>query len=160
MFQSERIKEIKNKFSLTTGELAQKIGITTRTLGGYERNERKASAELVEALFIHLNINPEWFFTGEGEMIYKSSKQVIQDYKSVITFYSNIIEEICYEENILLTFTQKIKLTLYIVEEKHLECIKNRTHWIPLLKPKFIRDGGKETLKQNIKNIIDIIKNV
>jgi len=64
----ERIKELKKTLNLTTLELAEKINLSPRTLGGYEREERKISVDLVEAMLKYLNVSPQWLITGEGSM--------------------------------------------------------------------------------------------
>lgn len=65
---AERLKKLRETLRLSVNELAESIGLPARTIGGYERNERTASIELVTQLCKKLNVNANWFVTGEGEM--------------------------------------------------------------------------------------------
>ena len=65
---SENLKKIRKVLDLSVGELAEIVDIPARTIGSYERNERKMSLELVTQLCKKLKINANWFFTGEGDM--------------------------------------------------------------------------------------------
>ncbi len=68
MFSGKRLKEIRLNKSLTLLEFSKILNIPDRTLGSYEREERKVSAELLEVLITQLKLSPDWLFTGEGEM--------------------------------------------------------------------------------------------
>lgn len=74
MNMSNRIKEIKKVLDITTNELAEKINISPRTLGGYERNERKISVEFASRLSKFLNISTDWLINGKGEMFIKENE--------------------------------------------------------------------------------------
>lgn len=65
---AERLKKLRETLKLSVNELAEAISLPARTIGGYERNERTASIELVTQLCKNLNVNANWFVTGEGEM--------------------------------------------------------------------------------------------
>ncbi len=67
MYQ-ERIKEIRAKLGLSVAKLADKIEIPARTITGYERGERTPSIEFLANLSTILNVNANWFVTGNGEM--------------------------------------------------------------------------------------------
>lgn len=65
---SNNLKAIKKSLALTTNELSDKLNIPARTIGSYERKENLCSAQLVTELCQKLNINANWFVTGQGEM--------------------------------------------------------------------------------------------
>jgi len=65
---SDRIRKIRQEQGLTILELSKKIGIPDRTISNYERGERKPSVEYLTLLYEHLNANPEWLISGNGEM--------------------------------------------------------------------------------------------
>ena len=67
----ENLKKVRKSLNLSVNELADKIGIPARTIGGYERNERKMSLEIVTQMCKILKVNANWFVTGEGEMFIK-----------------------------------------------------------------------------------------
>lgn len=75
MYQ-ERIKEIRTKLNLSVAKLADKIGIPARTITGYERGERTPSIEFLANLSTILNVNANWFITGNGEMFNKKEPSV------------------------------------------------------------------------------------
>ncbi len=64
----QRIKEIRSKLNLSVAKMADKIQIPARTITGYERGERTPSIEFVTQCCTILNVNANWFLTGEGEM--------------------------------------------------------------------------------------------
>lgn len=70
---AENLKKIRLSLGLSVNEIAEKIRIPARTIGGYERNERTVSIELITQLCKVLNVNANWFVTGEGEMFNKKS---------------------------------------------------------------------------------------
>ena len=72
----ERIKEIRTKLNLSVAKLADKIGIPARTITGYERGERTPSIEFLANLSTILNVNANWFITGNGEMFNKKEPSV------------------------------------------------------------------------------------
>lgn len=79
---SNRIKEIRKKLNLSVAKMAEKIKIPTRTITGYERNERTPSVEFVAQCCTILNINANWFLTGKGEM-FLSSQNFASEYENV-----------------------------------------------------------------------------
>jgi phage repressor protein C with HTH and peptisase S24 domain len=78
MLTGNRLKEIREAKKLTLLELSDLLQISDRTLGSYEREERKPSAELIEALLTHLQLSPEWLFTGKGKMFVETKPSVIK----------------------------------------------------------------------------------
>ena len=64
----QNLKKVRKELSLSVDELSKRLDIPARTLGGYERGERKMSLEVVTQMCKKLNINANWFVTGEGEM--------------------------------------------------------------------------------------------
>ncbi len=78
MYQ-ERIKEIRTKLNLSVAKLADKIGIPARTITGYERGERTPSMEFLASLSTILNVNANWFVTGEGEIFNPPKFEQVQN---------------------------------------------------------------------------------
>lgn len=78
---AERLREIRSKLRLTIDEMAQRLEIKPRALGSYERKERTPSIELGTQLCNNLNINLNWFCTGEGSMFNepKESKEELKE---------------------------------------------------------------------------------
>lgn len=81
---SDRIRKIRQEQGLTILDLSKKIGIPDRTISNYERGERKPSVEYLTLLYEHLDANPEWLLSGNGEMFTDkstiSSKFSVEDF--------------------------------------------------------------------------------
>ena len=75
----ERIKEIRSKLNLSVAKLADKIDIPARTITGYERGERTPSVEFLASLSKILNVNANWFLTGQGEMFNAPKYEDVKD---------------------------------------------------------------------------------
>lgn len=64
-----RLKEIRNFLNISAKEMAEHVGVSLRTYGGYERDEITLSHKLIMFLFDNYNLNIHWLFTGNGEML-------------------------------------------------------------------------------------------
>ena len=128
----ENLKKIRKELGLSVEQLAIKIDIPSRTIGGYERNERKMSLEIVTQLCKKLNVNANWFVTGQGEMF--------------LNTYSTIGERIAsVRDKSNITNTQMATI-LNISESEFLDIATNKK--LPDL-------NFLNTLKQNFKVSID-----
>ena len=65
---SEKLKKIRQELKMSIEDLSKIIDIPARTIGGYERNERNCSIEILAQMCKKLNVNANWFLTGNGEM--------------------------------------------------------------------------------------------
>jgi transcriptional regulator with XRE-family HTH domain len=78
MYQ-ERIKQIRSELGLSVAKLADKINIPARTITGYERGERTPSIEFLSQCCTVLNLNANWFVSGEGNMFNPPQFEQVQD---------------------------------------------------------------------------------
>lgn len=85
---ADRLKEIRKYLHYTVKEIADVLGIKERTYGSYERNENNVSIELVTSLCKNLNINANWFCTGEGKMF----NPIQRDKDELREMFADIIE--------------------------------------------------------------------
>ena len=76
---SENLKKIRNKLGLSVAKLADRLEMSASTLTAYERKERTPSWNLFTQLYKTLNINLNWFCTGEGEMFNAPKYEDVQD---------------------------------------------------------------------------------
>lgn len=78
---AERLKEIRKQLHYTVKEISDVLKIKERTYGSYERKENNVSIELVTSLCKNLNVNANWFCTGEGTMFNepKESKEELKE---------------------------------------------------------------------------------
>lgn len=65
---AERIKQIRTELELSVSKLSRKINIPERTIVSYESEGRTPSLDFLAQLCKELNVNPEWFLFGEGEI--------------------------------------------------------------------------------------------
>lgn len=65
---SQNIKKLKQKLNLSTPQMAQTLGVSASTLSSYERSVRTPSLDFATLLYEKLNVNLNWFISGEGEV--------------------------------------------------------------------------------------------
>ena len=65
----ERLKELRKKLNLTQRELAEKLGVQTSQVGGWETGYRALSPARIAQICAALNVRREWFETGEGDVL-------------------------------------------------------------------------------------------
>ena len=65
----ERLKELRKILNLTQRELAEKIGVKTSQVGGWETGYRALSAARIAQICAALRVRREWFETGEGDVL-------------------------------------------------------------------------------------------
>ncbi len=70
---SENLKKLRKELGLSVEKLSDKLGIPASTIWGYEGNKRTPSIEFPIQLYRVLNVNINWFLTGEGEMFINRS---------------------------------------------------------------------------------------
>lgn len=64
---SARIREIRNEQKISQQVLADRIGITMRSLQNYETHQRKFDSRLMPAIFDALNTSPDEFFQWDSD---------------------------------------------------------------------------------------------
>ena len=72
------LKKIRKELGLSIAKLAIKLEMSSSTLTQYERGTRTPSAQLFIQLYKKLNINLNWFVSGEGEMFNTSNETDIE----------------------------------------------------------------------------------
>jgi transcriptional regulator with XRE-family HTH domain len=94
---AERLKEIRKQLHYTVKEISDVLKIKERTYGSYERKENNVSIELVTSLCKNLNVNANWFCTGEGNMFNSapenSATQTKQDKKELAEMVKKVLME-------------------------------------------------------------------
>ncbi len=74
LFLGNRLKKIRKLKSLTQQQISEIMNVTSRTYQHYELNEQKpAFDKLANIVNRFKDINPNWLFTGEGEMFKSDS---------------------------------------------------------------------------------------
>lgn len=70
---SENLKKLRNKLNLSAQKLADKLGVSQGSIAQYENGNREPNYNFILQLNIKLNVNLNWFCTGEGEMFIKNN---------------------------------------------------------------------------------------
>jgi len=65
---AQNLKELRKALKFSVKRLSEEIGLPESTLWGYEGGKRIPSIELPMKLTKKLNVNANWFLTGNGPM--------------------------------------------------------------------------------------------
>ncbi len=80
MGMGKRIKELKSVLKMTSSELSAKLGIPTRTIGSYERDEAQPGPKFLNALIVVFGVNINWLLTGDGNMFISKKTEMDINY--------------------------------------------------------------------------------
>ena len=101
---SENLKKIRKELDLSVVKLSEKIEVSANTISAYERGIRCPSLDFGLQLYKKLNININWFITGEGEM-FNGEKSVNNDFcKEIEQIFIKVLEQRGYMKNLLALF--------------------------------------------------------
>lgn len=64
----ERLKELRKTLGLKQREVAERLGVTTGVVGGWECGRDSIPDSRIRLLCKEYNVRREWLETGEGEM--------------------------------------------------------------------------------------------
>lgn len=74
---SENLKKIREELSLSAQKMADKLGVSQGSIAQYESAKREPNFNFMLQLNIILNVNLNWFCTGEGEMFNNTAPENI-----------------------------------------------------------------------------------
>ena len=77
----DRVGKIRERFSLSQTEMAERVGLSLRAYQNYERGEREVPVALVRALYAEFRVDPVWLLTGSGSMIISEEQPMGLDQK-------------------------------------------------------------------------------
>lgn len=69
----ERIREIRNSFSLSQSAFGEKVGVKNNTVAAYENGMRVPSESVLMSICREFGVNREWLEHGTGEMFDQSA---------------------------------------------------------------------------------------
>lgn len=88
---TENLKKIRKSMGLSVAKFAEALNMPTPTITNYERKQRVPSINLCIQLYQKLNVNLNWFISGEGEMYnhkvtdYEKTKaDILQEVKTML----------------------------------------------------------------------------
>ena len=76
---NSRIKRVRLRFSLTQGQLGQKIGRTAAYINQIERGKVEPTETVINTIADVLEIDKGWLRTGEGEMMKETDLRPVGD---------------------------------------------------------------------------------
>lgn len=97
---SDNLKKIRNTLNISIVELSSKINIPQRTITSYEQKERLCSVKFINHLNKYLNVNANWFVTGNGEMFLKKYSTIGERIKSLLVQHDISISKLAVILNI------------------------------------------------------------
>lgn len=81
---SENLKKIREELNLSAQKMADKLGVSQGSIAQYESAKREPNFNFILQLNIVLNVNLNWFCTGEGNMFNSAPENVSSDIKDEI----------------------------------------------------------------------------
>ena len=96
---ANNLKQIRKSLNLSVAKFAQKLEMSANTLTGYERGVRTPSVSLFIQLYKKLNVNLNWFVSGEGEMF--NSQNTININNDMKFYIRNEVKQILSEEGLI-----------------------------------------------------------
>lgn len=76
---AENLKKIRQELGLSVAKLADKLEMSVNTITNYERGERTPNAILFTQMNKNLNINLNWFVSGNGNMFNSTEPSAAND---------------------------------------------------------------------------------
>lgn len=134
---SQRIKEIRESLGFRIADFARQLNIPRSTLVGWEEG-KTVSIEILKKLEVLLNVNLNWFLTGEGEMFLKSPESVINNE----SFTDNNDMNNPYIESSVLSYPKPHAKSLKVYSSS--DILDENSFIIPLLTQKLSAGRGSE----------------
>lgn len=97
----DNLKKIRQELDLSVAKFSEKLEMPAMTITKYERGERTPSAQLFVQLYKKLNVNMNWFVSGEGEMFNSSKPQFNLNEKETELFIYNTMQQILKKNGII-----------------------------------------------------------
>lgn len=96
-----RIAFARERASLSTAQLARRLGIKTRTLSNWERGETVPRTNRLVMLAQFLNVSPAWLLEGEAEYAPRAAgpgiaqiKARLEEARGALEGLSNLVEDL------------------------------------------------------------------
>lgn len=81
---SENLKKIREELNLSAQKMADKLGVSQGSIAQYESAKREPNFNFILQLNIVLNVNLNWFCTGEGNMFNSAPENISSNIKDEI----------------------------------------------------------------------------
>lgn len=110
---NSRIKQFREKMSLTQTEFADKLNISRVTLSEIERGKTKVNSDILTNLVNTFNVLSEWLITGKGEMMLAAPEEllpVLDDINKRITIAGPILDRLLIKNGAPNLFRELIEI--------------------------------------------------
>lgn len=88
------LKKIREELNLSAQKLADKLGVSQSSIAQYEIGKREPNFNFILQLNIKLNINLNWFCTGEGNMFNHKTEEQRKEISSIaVELYNTRFEK-------------------------------------------------------------------
>jgi len=115
---SEKIKKHRKILDITQEQLAEIIGIDTRTLQYYESGKRKPEYNVIPKLAKALNVNKEYLFNDYSDSELKETREQL---KKANKDFDNLLQQISeYEKKHSVEDIELKKTYILLVEKKEI----------------------------------------
>lgn len=115
----ERVGKVREHFSLSQTEMADRVGISLRAYQNYERGEREIPVALVHALYAEFRVDPVWLLTGAGPMVVSEEQRTRLDQK-LLDRVVDAVEKFEAELGKILSVEHKSRLIGLLYEKSQL----------------------------------------
>ena len=90
----ENLKKLRFELKMSARELSEKIGVSTGSIQNYEAGKREPNYNFMQILCQKLNVNLNWFVTGNGEMFIKQDNIPHQiDEAQIEKIFDNLLKK-------------------------------------------------------------------
>jgi transcriptional regulator with XRE-family HTH domain len=96
-----RIAFARERAGLSTAQLARRLGVKTRTLANWEREETVPRTNRLVMLAQFLNVSPAWLLEGEADYAPRAArpgiaqiKERLEEARSTLEGLSNLVEDL------------------------------------------------------------------
>jgi len=89
----ERIKQIRNKLSLTQGKFAERVGMSASYIAELENGTYEPNDRAIRLISTEYAVDEHWLRTGEGEMTYGAAEANIAQLNSLFRSMSPAFQE-------------------------------------------------------------------
>lgn len=82
---ADNLRKIRYELRMSAQQLADKLGVSQGSISQYEAGKREPNYRFISQLNAILNVNLNWFVSGQGEMFIGTQKQPPEDIKQLVS---------------------------------------------------------------------------
>lgn len=71
---ADNLRELRNELKMSAQQMADKLGVSQGSIAQYESGKREPNFRFISRLNEVLNVNLNWFVSGQGEMFIGQDK--------------------------------------------------------------------------------------